>query len=231
MKIIAHRGASIEAFENSREAFEKAIQIGVDAIELDCLLSKDRVPVVTHYNDLNTLKLANAYVHQMNADELQKLGILTLEETIELIRPSGTQIVFDIKIQPFVFEAGLFVAATAQHLLPPEQILLSSFYWQHLVRLRREYPHLKRGLILRWPYLKYLPIFVLKKWFRFSTIHPRVDWLTPYSVQHWKSHGLKVYAWVANSEADIQTCADLGIDGIFTDDPRKAKEVLKAHAR
>lgn len=230
MKIIAHRGASIEAFENSREAFEKAIEIGVDAIELDCLMSLDRVPVVTHYNDLRALKLADGYVHQLPAAELQKLGILTLEEAIELIRPSSCTIVFDIKIQPFVYEAGLFTAATAQHMLPPEKILLSSFYWQHLVRLRREYPHLKRGLILRWPYLKYLPMFVLKKYFRFSSIHPRVDWLTPFSMRHWKSHGLQVYAWVANSEADIRTCADLGVDGIFTDDPRKAKEVLKNHA-
>lgn len=231
MKIIAHRGASLEAFENSSEAFEKAISIGADAIELDCLLSKDRIPVITHYNDLRILKHAEAHAHQLNASEMRPLGILTLEEGLELIRPSGCEVIFDIKMQPLVFEAGIVVAATAQHLLPPNQILLSSFYWQHLIRLRHEYPHLRRGLILRWPYFKYLPMFILKKWFRFSSIHPRVDWLTTQSIRHWRDHAIKVYAWVANSEADIQTCADLKIDGIFTDDPRKAKEVLKNYAR
>jgi len=47
-KIIAHRGASVEAPENTLSAFANAIPIGVDAIEFDVHLTYDEVPIIIH---------------------------------------------------------------------------------------------------------------------------------------------------------------------------------------
>ncbi len=48
IEIFAHRGASKEAPDNSPESIRKALEIGVDAVEIDCLIRDDGVPVVAH---------------------------------------------------------------------------------------------------------------------------------------------------------------------------------------
>ncbi len=128
MKIFAHRGASKEAPENSLEAFRKAVEIGVDGIELDCLLTKDRVPIVTHYNDLSILKLGKGSLFEKTWAEVRDLGIPNLTQVLEQIKPTETEVVFDIKAQPGLMTEGpMIVAGLAAEILPPSQILLSSF--------------------------------------------------------------------------------------------------------
>ncbi len=227
MKIFAHRGASQEAAENSLEAFKKALEIGVDGIEFDCLLTKDKVPVVTHYDDLKVLFNREGFVRDKNWHELEPLGIPTLTQVLELLQPSSVQAILDIKPQPnLMTESPYIIAGLAQEILPSHRILLTSFSYRHLRTLKKNFPRLERGLIVSKSAFKLVPTQIFDKFLGVRAIHPLMTWLTPELVQKWQSNGLKVHAWVANQEEELKQCKALNVDGVFTDNPRFAKKVL-----
>ena len=89
MIVIAHRGASKEALENSFEAFELAIEGGSARIELDVRLTKDCVPVVMHDKTLERTANSQSMLEELTYAELSKCllknneKIPTLEETLD----------------------------------------------------------------------------------------------------------------------------------------------------
>lgn len=102
MKIIAHRGASGIALENTLEAIQEALNLNIDAIEIDVRRTKDNKLVVVH--DSNTARISDTKVtiKQVTLTELQKIKlhngqtIPTLEKVLQLT--SGKKhIVIDIK--------------------------------------------------------------------------------------------------------------------------------------
>lgn len=215
MKIFAHRGASKEAPENSLAAFRTALELGVDALELDCYLHPVRGLVVTH-----------------DPENLNDPKIPTLQEVLELNGSATTggapiPIIFDIKAQKGLYRrAALAVAELAEKYLPPEKILLSSFFWRHLFALRRNFPQLPRALILKQKAFKLVPISFFDKLFSIQAIHLGVWWTDAALVAKWHRAGKKVHAWVVNHPDEIRRCLEMGVDGIFTDDPRLAKKIV-----
>ncbi|MBI3536498.1 MAG: hypothetical protein HY070_02885, partial [Chloroflexi bacterium] len=96
--IIAHRGASAEAPENTLAAFTRAFELGADGIELDVTLTKDNIPVVIHDDTVNRTTNARGVVSEMLLAEIKQLDagswkdakyrgekIPTLEETLRAI--------------------------------------------------------------------------------------------------------------------------------------------------
>src|ERR1700675_3052236 len=95
---VAHRGSSGSYPENTRVAIEKAIEAGVEMIEVDCQLSKDGHVVVFHDEGLQRTARAKGYVRGKTLKELKKLDvgawfkksfkgerILTLEEVLQIL--------------------------------------------------------------------------------------------------------------------------------------------------
>ncbi|MDO8527207.1 MAG: glycerophosphodiester phosphodiesterase [Deltaproteobacteria bacterium] len=225
MKIFAHRGDSKEAPENSIEAFRKAIELEADSIEIDCQLTRDKIPVVTHNNNLAKLKLGKGCVHQKTWAELESLGVPSLTEVLELVKPSGTDVILDLKAQPGLMHIGpRIIAGLAQEIISPNRILLSSFYFRHLLTLKKHFNHIPRALIAMQSSFKLVPPEIFDRFFMLRAFHPLLKWTTPSLVNKWHEKGFKVHVWVANSEAQFRRCRELGVDGIFTDDPRRARE-------
>ncbi len=71
--IYAHRGASAEFPENTLAAFRRALELAVEAIELDVHLSADGVPVVIHDQTVDRTTDGSGAVHEMTVVELQAL--------------------------------------------------------------------------------------------------------------------------------------------------------------
>ena len=227
MNIYAHRGASREASENSITAFQKALDIGVDGIEVDCVLTKDKIPVVTHYDDLSILKLAAGNVSQKNWNEIKELGIPALAEVLEMAKTAGACVVLDIKAQTgMMFDTPYLSAGLAQEILPAEKILLSSFYTRHLLTLKKHFGRLKRAAILLQNTFRLVPPCFFDKFYGVSALHPFLKWTTPGLVQKWQKQGFEVNAWVANTPEEWERCKKMGVDGIFTDESRACKTWL-----
>ena len=78
--IIAHRGASAHAPENTLASFRKAVEVGADGIELDVRLSKDGVPVVIHDATLTRTGGINNRVADLTAEQLSRVVAIGVVE-------------------------------------------------------------------------------------------------------------------------------------------------------
>lgn len=89
---IAHRGLSHEFKDNSKIAFEKAIECNFDMIELDIQLCKDGKVVVYHDNYYK-----NNYISDYTSDKLSQEGFLFLEDFFDIVKDSSIKLFFDLK--------------------------------------------------------------------------------------------------------------------------------------
>ena len=73
--VVAHRGASSTHPENTLSAFERAIELGAPAVELDVRLTADGIPVVVHDADVSRTTDGRGFVHELTRDELRALKV------------------------------------------------------------------------------------------------------------------------------------------------------------
>ena len=157
--IIAHRGASALAPENTLAAFRRAIEDGAEGIEFDVRLSKDGVPVVFHDADLKRIGGKDGLVRNFTVEELQTIDIgswfnrikpekadarfsaeiiSTLEQILEFLRGFEGLIYVELKcgeaeIERIAETVGEIIVASP--LLP--QIIVKSFQLETLPIVRR----------------------------------------------------------------------------------------------
>ena len=80
-EIVAHRGITAEEPENTLPAFQRAIELGADAIELDVRLTSDHVPVVYHYYYLHLNTSASGAIFEYTFDRLQGVRVRSRTNT------------------------------------------------------------------------------------------------------------------------------------------------------
>ena len=85
MHKIGHRGAKAYVAENTLASFQKAIDLGVDGIELDVHLSLDGKAMVVHDDTVDRTTSAKGLVKDFSATALKQLGIPTLESVFDLV--------------------------------------------------------------------------------------------------------------------------------------------------
>lgn len=96
MKLIAHRGASADAPENSIAAFELAFAQRADGLELDVWLTSDKRVAVIHDRDLKRTLGKKGKIDELTAREAAKLGVPMLGDVLELL-PNGKRLYVEIK--------------------------------------------------------------------------------------------------------------------------------------
>jgi glycerophosphoryl diester phosphodiesterase len=99
---IGHRGAKGHVAENTLASFQKAIDLGVDMIELDIQLSLDKVPMVIHDTTIDRTTSSVGLVTDYSAKELQKLGIPTLKDVFNLVQNQCCNVNYESDMQKLV---------------------------------------------------------------------------------------------------------------------------------
>ncbi len=214
--VIAHRGASVEERENTLPAFERAIELGADYVELDVQVTSDGVLVVFHDLDLARLTPLRGPVRRRTAAELREHGIPTLEEVVELTRgrigvmaePKGAY--RDRRHDPI----GRTVS-----LLSEDDVLLS-FGRKALLEARRRRPGIR--LMQHVGYGVSIRAAAGYAW-AVGFHDPRV---TQRGIERARRLGLRTTVYTVNDAERMRTLASLGVDGIFTDCPGRAREAL-----
>lgn len=156
LKVIGHRGLSALYPENTLIAFEKALECGVDAIELDVHLTADRQLVVTHDSDIKRCSNGHGMVREMTLHELHSLDfgswkgeefrgtrISTLDEALDCIfrsSPSGFQLLIEIKDDREACADEM--VALLRKLRLTEHCLILSFFGNILKRVHETEPRL-----------------------------------------------------------------------------------------
>jgi glycerophosphoryl diester phosphodiesterase len=146
--VIAHRGASIEAPENTLRAFQRALELGVDGIELDVQVTRDGIPVVFHDYTLTRLTGTRGRLADRTWAELQKLRVSgepipTLADALSLTRK---RCILQIEIKKGAPVAPILAAirktASTKH------VILASFEPDILRQAAALAPKLPRMLIV-----------------------------------------------------------------------------------
>lgn len=214
MITIAHRGAKAHAPENTIASFEKAIEMGVDMIELDIQISKDFIPMVIHDATVNRTTSATGNVANFSAKELQQLGVPSLEDVFTLVQNKCS-----INIEIKVYAATQPVLDVLQSSsFNVEKIIISSFDWHVLQEIRFQSDTIKLGVLTETDISLAIGFATFIKAF---AIHPYYHLLTIDNVEKIKEKGLKLYTWTVNEPEDITFVKSLQIDGIITDFPER----------
>lgn len=232
MDIIAHRGASTYAPENTIAAFQRALDQQADGIELDVRLTKDDIPVICHDATINRTSNGKGSIHSLPLQALKKYDfgsyfhkkykketIPTLEEVLQLTKNSDTTLHIELKNGPvipktleqrvleLIFQYGM-----------QERVVYSSFDHLSLQRVVELDPQAKIGLIFHMN-LVHLFDYIAHTEIPVHSIHPNHFYVTDEMVQQAHKRGMRVNLYTVNNRKLAETYKKMGVDGIITNDP------------
>ena len=226
--VIGHRGAMGYVAENTIPSIEKAIELGVDGIEIDIFKCASGELVVFHDVMLDKLTDLTGKIEEKSLDSLKKAKVLgayqipTLNEVMNLI---DGRLILNIELK------GPETAIPTNDLLRdyfkksswnPSKIIISSFKWDELnlfYNLNKEVPI---AVLTDGDPLAALPF---AKKVKAYAINPKYSLLTKTNSKIIKDEGIKLFPWTVNELDDIKFMISLGVDGIITNFPdRVSKE-------
>jgi glycerophosphoryl diester phosphodiesterase len=150
--IIGHRGAMAYKPENTLISFQKAIELGVDMIELDVRLSKDNHPVIMHDESVYRTTNGKGFISNFTLKQIKKLRINktekvpTLEEAVKLIK-GKCKINIHIKEHKAIDKVLEIINNNKIH----KDVLISSFIEKTLKHIKNKDPRIKTGYLFRRP--------------------------------------------------------------------------------
>ncbi len=232
MKIIAHRGASDYQTENTLAAFEDALQMKADGIELDVRLTKDGIPVISHDATINRLSNGKGYIHHMTLHELKQFRfghkafsrgkyaeIATLEEVFHLIGDHQLDVHIELKNGPVIPEDLEEKVLQLSHFYQMEdRVIYSSFDHQSLERIATLKPDAKIGLLF-YGRLLHLFDYVDHIGIDVQSIHPNYYYVNEEMITKAHERGLHVNPYTVNDVKTAEKLQTMGVDGIITNDP------------
>lgn len=239
MLIIAHRGASGNAPENTLAAFRKAVALGATFIETDLQLSRDARFVAIHDATVNRTTNGQGAVHDMTLADLRKLDagswfgsefagerIPTLEEILEFSKKND--VVFYLEIKPGAAWGGehALIGALRESGEIPRAVVIS-FDAAIVLNLRKIEPTLMTGLLydgqIENPLDKAVEIGARQ-------VAVRGDLVTPALIAQARKKDLQVVCWTVNHPAHMRMLAAAGVDGIMSDYPDRLVAAVKKEA-
>jgi glycerophosphoryl diester phosphodiesterase len=213
---IAHRGAKGYAPENTLIAFEKAIAMHSDGVELDVQLSKDHIPVVIHDETVDRTTTATGFVHDFTASQLHDIGIPSLKHVFDLV---DRRCFINVEIKNIAAAQSvvhLIENYVEQHHWKYSNFLVSSFNWNELAEITTANTNIPIGVIT----LNDIDAaFLFAKKINAFSIHPFFELLDNQTVASIQKHGFKIFPWTVNSKETISMLHSFGVDGIISDFP------------
>jgi glycerophosphoryl diester phosphodiesterase len=223
--VVAHRGASGYEPENTLRAVRRALEMGVDAVEVDVRLSRDGVPVVIHDETVDRTTNGRGLVRSMSVEELRRLDagkgerIPLLSEVLEEVK--GRCALFAELKEVDAAEPALKLVEAAGML---DSVLFISFEQEALAAVKRLAPRSHVGLI----YAKPSDGIVAAKHLGCEFVLPHYRLATEKAVAFAHRMGLLVVAWTVD---DAETAAELkrrGVDGIASNYPDRILKLREA---
>ena len=222
-QVWAHRGASgwdrQYAPENTLPAFQKAIEMGADGIELDVQLTKDGKVVVCHDERIDRTSRGHGWLKDFTLAELKRIDfgkphveygfveIPTLEEVLLLLQPSGLTLNIELKTGMIYYEG---LEEKSVHLVQQygmdERVIYSSFNHYSLEKLKKIHAGARIGLLMGEDFVE---VPDDPKRLGAEAVHPPVSTVTKAYVARCHAHGLKVHVWTVDSPDKMRELLDM----------------------
>ena len=225
---IGHRGAKGYASENSLFSFEKAIEMGVDGIELDVHLSLDGQIIVIHDDTIDRTTNGKGFVNTLSLQELKTFRINEKQASeLEQQIPTLNE-VFDLVNQTCFINIELkgkgtataVVALIEKYILEKNwkytNFLVSSFDWNAVQEVRFLNENIPIGILTE---TNLDLAFSFAKFMKAEAIHPEFHLLTQDNTAQIQAKGIQVFPWTVNEYEAIQKIKTYNVNGIITDFP------------
>ena len=235
---IAHRGGGRLAPEHTLVAYENALRVGADVIEFDLHATSDGVIVILHDATVDRTTDGSGVVRNMTYAELRQLDagyrftrdggatypwrgmgvtIPTLEEALALL--DGVPITVEFKqVSPSIVDATIAMFESFGAL---DRAAFASFDSRPVARAREIAPEVPTAFDAQ--ELVFFSAFDLEMPNGYeppaAVIQPPKVAVDAEFMEKARAVGVKVHPWTVNDAQEMQALIDLGVDGIFTDDP------------
>ena len=222
--IIGHRGAKGHVAENTLPSIERALNLGVDGVEIDVFRCASGELVVFHDQTLDKLTNTTGYIEQLDLDSIRKIEVLngfsipTLEEVLNLI---NGKVLLNIELkgtQTALLTDSLIRTYLKQEAWSKDKLLISSFNWDELKLFYVVNNQVPIAVLTEDDPIDAIPVAQSLK---ATTINPNFRSLTKENMAKIKRAGLQVLPWTVNQPEDIAAMIDLGVDGVITDFPER----------
>jgi glycerophosphoryl diester phosphodiesterase len=225
---IAHRGASAYAPENSLLAFEKAVELGADMVEVDLRVTLDNRPVIAHDESLKWLYNVEATIDSLKLAKLQQTTrsrgqvIPTFEQVAAVCAEHKLGLYLDIKQMNPAAMKRVYEHLIAYELLPVT--IAGSFRPDYVAEIKAQWPAMKTSILYASTHID--PV-ALAQAVHADYVHPcwenadkephrllTAEWMTRV-----RTVGLGVICWHEERPTEIAALKALGVDGICSDQP------------
>ena len=235
--IFAHRGANKEAAENTRSAFDTALNYAIDGMETDVQLSRDGVTVLWHDRFLNKLGLPDKHIDDFDFDQLRDMNfaahfapgaqqhILTLQEFMDTYR-QRCRLLIEIKNRewepPVRHEIKVQQTLDLIGAVEDDAVMVSSFNLDSLIYANQYQPGFPliynfeddqthadaQRVLVQQPFLRGLCLPI-------ATLNAAL-------VKYLRDHDKSIAVYTCNSDEEINKALGLGVDILISDVPQKA---------
>ncbi|MNB87575.1 putative glycerophosphoryl diester phosphodiesterase 1 [compost metagenome] len=230
--ILAHRGASAYAPENTMASFELARRMGAHGIELDVQLTRDGKLAVIHDHTIDRTSDGKGRVSELTLAELREYDfsytfqgeystegsrIPELKEVMQFAKEH--QLYINIETKDYANPYGEVNVRTAELVKASgyqEQTLISSINHNAMARLKREYPELRTAIAFMESYYR-MDVYAASC--RADVLHPYYLGVDAAFMETAKNNGYEVNPWTVDDEAEILRLQQLGVTRIMTNRP------------
>lgn len=249
--VVAHRGASAAAPESTLAALRRAVQLGVDMVEVDVQRTRDGALVLLHDTTLTRTTDARSVlpgrrpwrVADLTLEDVRRLDagewfgreyagerVPTLQEAIDVLHAGGVGLQLELK-HPELYPGVVDELATelvSRHAylrfaIPQGRLVVQSFDFAAMKALKTRLPRLPVGLLGQ-PAVSNLP--ALATWA--DQVNPRHGLVDAEYVAEVHAVGMQCLVWTVDRPRAVQRALRMGVDGVITNRPEVLRELLAA---
>jgi glycerophosphoryl diester phosphodiesterase len=235
--VFGHRGASAYAPMNTLEAFQLAVELGADGVELDVHRSADGRLVIVHDFTVDGSTNGTGKVAEMTLAQLKELDagswkdakftgakVPTLDEVFEAV---GQELFINVEIKSMTVETDgveKLVAELIEQYNMADRVVVSSFNPLAIQRFKAYAPHVAIGYLTADDVPAEITAYA--EGMTYEAYHPYEKSITPELVQEMDAKGVIVNTWTVNDPVRAVELAQMGVSVIITDKPDLIKEAL-----
>ena len=230
-KIYAHRGASADFPEHTRQAYLAAIKQGADGFECDIRLTEDCIPILWHDSTLQRIASVPGDIAALTLKEIRSRypQVMLLSELLDLAITHGKDLAIETK---HPVPSGRQVEnILVQQLKSREseiahsgiEISIMSFSWFAMEIIHKLLPDINTVMLLNPNTVK-----ITKRFTSAQSLGPSIEMIKKNSqfLSTAKKAGKRLFVWTVDEPADVEFCAQNGIDVVITNKPAQARKVL-----
>ena len=213
---IGHRGARAYEPENTLSSFRRALELGVDAVELDVRKTRDNELVVIHNADVNKTTDGSGAVNELTLEEIKRFvtekgeHVPTLEEVLDAV---AKRVKVLVELKETGTEEQVIDLIRKKRLT--ENVIIISFHEDALRKVRELSDEVETGLI----YVRHKNPIQAALGLKAEYLLPLYRFTHSSNVKKAHEAGLKVIVWTINNKEEADEYKKKGVDGIASDMP------------